>query len=88
MKITSIYFHGSQRGNFCGYCDIVFDKLLKVNKIRIVRNPDNKIIVCMPNKKTVSDEWKDIVHPVDSKFRDKLTKLITEVYSWKIKTQK
>ena len=88
MKITAMYFHGSPRGNFCGYCDVVFDRTLKINKIRIVRNPDNKLIVCMPNRKNITGEWEDVVHPINSELRNTITELIIEVYSWKVKTQK
>lgn len=67
------------KGRLKGVVSVIFDNEFMINDIRIIEG-ENKLFVAMPNKKLGDGSFKDIVHPLNPKFRDKLEKLILEKY--------
>jgi len=58
---------------------VTFDNELAVHDIKVIEGKE-KLFIAMPNKKTSSGEFKDIVHPITSSMRDMLEKAIMEEY--------
>ena len=56
---------------------VTFDDELAVHDIKVV-NANNKTIIIMPSKKTPDGTFKDIVHPINMQFREKLRTAILE----------
>jgi len=58
---------------------VTFDDCFVVKDIRVIEGEGGKLIVGMPAKK-VKEEWKDIAHPINSEFRQRLTSAVIEAY--------
>ena len=62
---------------------VTFDNEFVVHDIKVkskVVDGEDKLFISMPRKKTLSGEFKDIAHPINSETREKILKAILEVY--------
>lgn len=69
MKITSVAFYGESRGNFIRYSAIVIDGAVVVRDLKLIRRPDNSIMIAMPSKKRLDETHEETVHPTNSTAR-------------------
>ncbi len=61
---------------------VVFDNSLALHDVKIIYARDRYFVV-MPSKKTADGSFKDVVHPINSSFREELEKnLISEYLSF------
>ena len=51
-----------------------------VEETEKIINAQNRFFVVMPSRKNASGEYKDIVHPINSDFRQKMEKTLENVY--------
>ncbi len=58
---------------------ITFDNCLAVHDVKII-NAGGRYFVVMPSRKNSSGEYKDIVHPINSSFRQRLENELIEYY--------
>ncbi len=58
---------------------ITIDNCFVVHDIKVIES-DNDCFIAMPNKKTPTGEYKDIVHPLNTETREMLSKLIIDEY--------
>ena len=81
MKITNIVINKIKSSDlrFKGMATIVINDSLAIHDIRIIEG-DNGLFIAMPNKKTTTGEYKDVVHPIKQETRDLFTKAIVEEY--------
>lgn len=63
-----------------GYATVTFDSVLTVHNIRIVEGKDG-LFIAMPNRRLGNGEVKDVVHPIDTGFREYLKKCIVDAYN-------
>ena len=58
---------------------LTIDECFVVHDIKIIEG-DNDCFIAMPSKKTPSGEFKDIVHPLNTETREKISNIILEEY--------
>ena len=58
---------------------ITLDDCIAVHDVKIIYAKD-KYFVVMPSKKTRDGEYKDIVHPINHEFRDRLEDILIGEY--------
>ncbi len=58
---------------------ITLDDMFAVHDIKVIEGA-NGLFVAMPSRKTMEGDYKDIVHPINSEFREKVSTVIIEKY--------
>ncbi|MBR2751233.1 MAG: septation regulator SpoVG [Clostridiales bacterium] len=58
---------------------ITLDDMFAVHDIKVIEGA-NGLFVAMPSRKTMEGDYKDIVHPINSEFREKISSVIIEKY--------
>ena len=58
---------------------ITLDDCLTIHEIRLIQDGEH-LFAAMPNRRSESDGFRDIVHPINSAFRNKLERLIIRAY--------
>ncbi|WP_067139338.1 septation regulator SpoVG [Oceanivirga salmonicida] len=61
------------------YVDITFDNCFVVHGLKII-DGQNGLFIAMPSKKISTNEFKDIVHPIQAEFRKEITDIILAKY--------
>lgn len=81
MEVTDIKIRlVSQNEQLRAFATVVFDSVLVVHNIKIVSTGD-KLIIAMPSRQVHNGEYKDIVHPITSSFRNLLSQKVIEAYT-------
>ena len=80
MEITSITIRkmGSE-GKMKAIVSVTFDDSFVVHDIKVIEG-NNGYFIAMPSRKTLDGEFKDIVHPINSQFREKLSSAVMNKY--------
>lgn len=58
---------------------LTIDDCFAIHDIKIIES-NNEFFIAMPSKKSASGEFKDIVHPLNTETREKISKIIIEEY--------
>lgn len=58
---------------------ITIDECFVVHDIKVVQGTDN-LFISMPSRKTPDGEFKDIVHPINTATREKISSAILAAY--------
>ncbi len=58
---------------------VTFDNSFVVHDIKVIEG-NNGFFIAMPSRKTQDGEFKDIVHPINTEFREKLSGEVMEKY--------
>ncbi|MBO4496272.1 MAG: septation regulator SpoVG [Clostridiales bacterium] len=58
---------------------ITLDDMFAVHDIKVIEGA-NGLFVAMPSRKTSEGDYKDIVHPINSEFREKISEAIIAKY--------
>lgn len=61
------------------YASVTLDDDFVVHNIKVIEGKEG-LFIAMPSRKTKSGEMKDVAHPINSEFRDKLQSAILEAY--------
>ncbi len=61
------------------YASITFDDNFVIHNIKIIDGREG-LFIAMPSRKTRSGELKDVAHPINSEFRDRMQSAILEAY--------
>ena len=73
MEITSITIRKmGNEGKMKAIVSVTFDHSFLVHDIKVIEGT-NGYFIAMPSRKTQDGEFKDIVHPINSEFREKLS---------------
>lgn len=64
-----------------GVCSLTFDGMIAVHDIKIL-NKDGHMFLAMPSRRTNAGTFKDIVHPISAKPREKIGQIIFDLYGW------
>ena len=63
------------------FVSIVINSCFAIHGLKIIQKEDKKMFVAMPNKPSKKqDFFRDICHPLDSKTRQKIEKIIFSAY--------
>lgn len=71
-KITS-------EGKMKAIVSVTFDHVFVVHDIKVIEG-NHGYFIAMPSRKTQDGEFKDIVHPINSEFREFLSEAVMEKY--------
>ncbi len=80
MEITDIRIKKVQGENkLKAYASVTFDNSFVIHNIKVIQG-NNGPFIAMPSRKTKNGELKDIAHPINSQFREKMQSAILEAY--------
>ena len=82
MEITSVNVRKIEKENsrIRGIASVVLDECFAVHGIRIIEG-DGGLFIAMPSRKTTSDEYHDIAHPITQECRKMFEDAIVEEYN-------
>ncbi|MGM9550927.1 MAG: septation regulator SpoVG [Clostridia bacterium] len=85
MKITDIRIRNmATGGKMKAIVSVTLDDMLVIHDIKVIEGVE-KMFVAMPSRKNAEGEYKDIVHPITSQFRETLQSAILEKYEEALK---
>ncbi|HOV69134.1 MAG TPA: septation regulator SpoVG [Clostridia bacterium] len=80
MEITDVKVRKLEKeGKLRAVASVTFDNDFAVHDIKIIEG-QNGLFIAMPSRKTQEGEYRDIAHPINSAYREKLSNLILEQY--------
>lgn len=80
MEITDIRIKKVEGENkLKAYASITFDDSFVIHNIKVIQG-NNGPFIAMPSRRTRSGEMKDVAHPINSQFREKIQNAILEAY--------
>ncbi len=80
MKITNIKFRKTfDTEPLKGICSVTFDDEFVLHDVKLIYAKD-KMIVVMPSRKNLNDEYVDIAHPINSRFRNYIENELLKEY--------
>jgi stage V sporulation protein G len=80
MEITDIRIKKVEGENkLKAYASITFDDSFVIHNIKVIEG-NNGLFIAMPSRRTRSGEMKDVAHPINSQFREKIQSAILEAY--------
>jgi stage V sporulation protein G len=80
MDITDIRIRKvTADGKLKAYVTVTFDDCFVVHNVKVIEGK-NGAFIAMPSRKTKTGEYKDVAHPINSDFRNKLQSSILEAY--------
>ena len=81
MEITDIRIRKVPAdGKLKAYVTVTFDDCFVVHNVKIIEGK-NGAFIAMPSRKTKTGEYKDVAHPMNSSFRERLQERILAEYS-------
>ena len=81
MEITDIRVRKIDKdGKMRAMASITIDDAFVVHDIKIIEG-DKGLFIAMPSRKAHDGEYRDIAHPINTVFREKLQKAILDRYS-------
>lgn len=80
MQITDIRIRKvDKEGKMKAVVSITIDGEFVVHDIKVIEG-DKGLFIAMPSRKASDGEYRDIAHPINSKTRDEIQKLILDRY--------
>jgi len=80
MEITSIIIRRiSLESKMKAIVSITFDNAFVVHDVKVIEG-SNGLFIAMPSRRTQEGDFKDIVHPINSVFREELSSAVLEKY--------
>ncbi len=81
MQITDINIRKmDNEGKMKAVVSITFDNALVVHDIKIIAGQE-KLFLAMPSKRVPENEFRDIVHPINSEMRKMIEDAVMEKYN-------
>lgn len=80
MEITDINIRRiDSDGKMKAVVSVTFDNDFVVHDIKVIESA-NGLFIAMPSRKTPDGEYKDIAHPINSRFRERLAGAVLTKY--------
>lgn len=80
MKVTKIDVKEvKDKGPLKGYVSLVLDDCLRIRDIRIIEGHE-KMFLAFPSKSNFDGTFSDLVHPLNTEFRDEITEQVLDEY--------
>lgn len=80
MDITGIIIRRiSLESKMKAIVSITFDEAFVVHDVKVIEGI-NGLFIAMPSRRTQEGDFKDIVHPIHSEFREELSRAVLEKY--------
>jgi len=84
MEITDIRIKRVEGENkLKAYASVTFDNSFVVHNIKVIEG-NSGLFIAMPSRKTRSGEMKDVAHPINTEFREKMQNAILEKYNTEV----
>jgi stage V sporulation protein G len=83
IKIRKVFDDGPMKA----IASVTFDGQLAVHDIKVI-NARDKFFIVMPSRKNPDDTYRDIVHPINSQFRELLEEAVLRAYDNEIEAIK
>ncbi len=81
MQITDVNIRKmDNEGKMKAIVSVTFDNALVVHDIKIIAGQD-KLFLAMPSKRVPDNEFRDIVHPINSEMRNLIENAVLEKYN-------
>lgn len=81
MEITDIRIRKVEaEGKLKAYVTVTFDDSFVVHNVKIIEG-DSGVFIAMPSRKTRKGEFKDVAHPINTDFRNRMQSQILESFS-------
>lgn len=81
MEITDIRIRKVEGNDkLRAYVTVAFDDEFAVHNIKVIES-QNGLFIAMPSKASPDGTYRDIAHPINTSFREKLQNAILERYS-------
>lgn len=81
MEITDIRIRKVEaEGKLKAYVTVTFDDSFVVHNVKVIEG-DSGVFIAMPSRKTRKGEFKDVAHPINTDFRNKMQEQILETYN-------
>lgn len=81
MEITSVrIFRKEKEGsNLKAVASVILDDCFVIHGIKVIQGPE-KLFLQMPNRKVSEDEFKDVVHPLNTETRKLFEEKVLAAY--------
>lgn len=80
MEITDVRVRKiSKDGKMRAIVSVTFDDEFVVHDIKVIEG-DKGLFIAMPSRKSLDGDFRDIAHPINATFRDRLQSIIVEKY--------
>lgn len=79
MQVTDVRVFLADEERLKGYATVTFDNCFVVRDLKII-NGNNGYFVAMPSKKRKDGTHKDIAHPINTDFRQRIEELVIDEY--------
>lgn len=80
MEITDIRIRKvNTDGKLKAYVTVTFDDCFVVHNVKVIEG-ESGIFIAMPSRRTKSGEYKDVAHPINTAFRNRLQEAILAEY--------
>ncbi len=76
IKIRKVFDDGPMKA----IASVTFDGQLAVHDVKVI-NARDKFFIVMPSRKNPDDTYRDIVHPINSQFRELLEEAVLAAYN-------
>lgn len=88
MKITSVIIRKlTPDSKMKAIVSITFEDAFVVHDVKVI-DGSNGLFIAMPSRRTQEGDFKDIVHPIHSGFREELSKAVLDKYKEAIEERK
>ena len=80
MKITDVRVRKvAKEGKMKAVVSVTLDDEFVVHDIKVIEG-EKGLFIAMPSRKTVTGEYRDIAHPINSQTREQMQEIILEAY--------
>ncbi len=88
MKITEVKIRKLlDTGRLRAVVSVTFDNVFAVHDIKVVQG-DSRLFVAMPSRRESDGSYRDVVHPINSSFRQMTEQAVLEQYKSEIGQQR
>jgi stage V sporulation protein G len=85
MEITEININIRDEEKLKAFVNITFDDVFVVRGLKVIQG-NTGLFVCMPSRKMQDGSYKDIAHPINNDFRQKMESMILNEYQHQLKS--
>jgi stage V sporulation protein G len=79
LEITEININLRDEDKLKAFVNITFDDVFVVRGLKVIQGKSG-LFVCMPSRKLNDGTYKDIAHPINNEFRQRMEALILAKY--------
>jgi stage V sporulation protein G len=80
MQITEIVISLREEDRLKAFVNVTFDNCFVVRGMKIIEGSDG-LFISMPSRKAEDGTYRDVAHPINNEFRQKIEKAILEKYN-------